>query len=71
LEVIFTLKRKGPKNGMNSAPDVYGADVERNDTDKTTIPITYPSKRYRKTKAAMPSDDDVKEAKDWVDHNIK
>ncbi|HBN81443.1 MAG TPA: DUF3787 domain-containing protein [Ruminococcaceae bacterium] len=56
---------------MNSAPDVYGADVERNDTDKTTIPITYPSKRYRKTKAAMPSDDDVKEAKDWVDHNIK
>ena len=24
-----------------------------------------------KTKAAMPSDENVKEAKDWVDYNIK
>lgn len=58
-------------NSLNSAAKVTGPGPERDDTDKITIPITYPDKRYQKTKAAMPSDQNVEIAKEWVDFNIK
>ena len=72
--MLFHRKDKeelGQRNRLNSAAKVTRPGPERDDTDKYTIPITYPDRRYSKTKAAMPSDENVKEAKDWVDYNIK
>ncbi|WP_283607416.1 CDIF630_02480 family spore surface protein [Faecalispora anaeroviscerum] len=72
--MLFHRKDKeelGRRERLNSAAKVTGPGPERDDTNKITIPITYPDRRYRKTKAAMPSDENVKEAKDWVDFNIK
>ncbi len=36
-----------------------------------TLAITQPSKHQPKTNVAIPSDAQVAEAKDWVDHNKK
>lgn len=72
--MLFHRKHKElpeKRRGLNSAPDAKGPGPEREDTDKYTIPITYPDRRYGDTKAAMPSDQNVKEAKDWVDFNKK
>lgn len=72
--MLFHKKDKeelGRHNSLNSAAKVTGPGLEREDTDKITIPITYPDKRYRKTKAAMPSDENVEIAKEWVDFNTK
>ena len=41
------------------------------DTNGITIPITYPNRRSAKAKVAIPSDENVLYAKEWVDHNIK
>ncbi|MDU7337128.1 MAG: DUF3787 domain-containing protein [Clostridium sp.] len=72
--MLFHKKDKDEFEGhssLNSAAKVTGPGPERDDTDKITIPITYPDKRYRKTKAAMPSDQNVEIAKEWVDFNTK
>lgn len=72
--MIFQRKDKDDPSRhkcLNSAMDSAGFGPERDDTNKITIPITYPDRRDKKTKAALPSDENVKEAKDWVDYNIK
>jgi len=47
------------------------APGKKDDTDRITSPITYPDHRFEKTNVAMPSDSNVEEAKNWVDHNTK
>lgn len=72
--MLFHKKDKdelGRSNRLNSAAKVTRPGPERDDTDKYTIPITYPDRRYSKTKAAMPSDENVEIAKEWVDDNMK
>ncbi len=41
---------------------------KKDDTNKSTMPINYPNARFEKTRAARPDDDNVEEAKNWVDH---
>lgn len=36
-----------------------------------TSPITHAAKKWHESNIAMPSVEDVKESKDWVDHNEK
>lgn len=72
--MLFHRKNKqNPKKRtkINSALDAAGPGPERDDTDGITIAITYPDRRYQDSKAAMPSDENVIEAKNWVDYNIK
>lgn len=70
------FSRKDKRNSkkptrINSALDAAGPGPERDDTDGITIAITYPDRRYQDSKAAMPSDENVIEAKNWVDYNMK
>ena len=41
------------------------------DTNGITIPITYPDRRSKKAQVAIPSEENVIRAKEWVDYNIK
>ena len=41
------------------------------DTNGITIPITYPDSRSKKAQGAIPSEENVIRAKEWVDYNIK
>ena len=41
------------------------------DTNGITTPITYPDRRSAKAKVAIPSEENVIRAKEWVDYNIK
>lgn len=41
------------------------------DTNGITTPITYPDRRSKKTQVAIPSEENVIRAKEWVDYNIK
>ena len=41
------------------------------DTNGITIPITYPDRRSKKAQVAIPSEENVISAKEWVDYNIK
>ena len=41
------------------------------DTNGITIPITYPDRRSKKAQVAIPSEENIIRAKEWVDYNIK
>lgn len=43
--------------------------IAGNISNKMTIPIIYPNRRYEKTNVAKPSEKNVEYAKDWVDFN--
>jgi len=52
------MSRKRNKNNKNA-----GAFI--------TNPIVHPDKRDEKTRSAIPSEQNVEDAKDWVDFNHK
>ena len=41
---------------------------KKDDTNKLTMPITYPNARFEKSHAARPDEDNVEQANYWVDH---
>ncbi len=59
------MKNKVNAQNIKLQPDKF------DDTNGITIPITYPDRRAVDTHAAIPSDENVLRAKEWVDHNIK
>lgn len=59
------MKTKKKLQEIQLDPDKF------DDTDGITTPVTYPSRRSAKAQVAIPSEENVLRAKDWVDHNIK
>lgn len=43
--------------------------IDGNISNRITVPIIYPNKRYKKTNISKPSEANVEYAKDWVDFN--
>jgi len=44
---------------------------KKDDTSQVTTPITYPNARFEKTGVARPDDENVEQAKNWVDNGSR